>query len=227
MTDKRKNSDLGSNEYIRPLDPNNITTFSNRFCFIEFPNMILIESEEIGLWYYFNKLPVYDFNGNIINIHLNNNCDILDIDIEFTKMIGLPNYLNPNPDKQIKITNLEDVVKNINDLALIILYNHIVINHINKVNRYNLSTELILLIKKIDSIGISREKLIDIYKKMIDIPEHTHNNDPTNDIYNVYITPYSDYKLILTDKNYKNPPPRLPGEPIIFIKNKIISCNSL
>ena len=58
---------------------------------------------------------------------------------------------------------------------------------------------------------------------MIDIPEHTHNNDPTNDIYNVYITPYSDYKLILTDKNYKNPPPRLPGEPIIFIKNKIFN----
>jgi hypothetical protein len=77
--------------------------------FIEFPDMILIERNEIGLLYYINKLPVYSFEkGEIINpILAVNNKFILNIDQRFVKLFGL--------DIRI-IDNIEDINKIVNDI---------------------------------------------------------------------------------------------------------------
>jgi hypothetical protein len=73
---------------------------SGRFCFVEFNDKILIESEDVSLDYYINKLPVYNFLGqlllpNMANLSNINNLFVLDINKHFIELIGLNKYINP------------------------------------------------------------------------------------------------------------------------------------
>ena len=40
---------------------------NKRFCFVEMDNEIIIENEGCGLEYYFNKVPVYNYRGQLMN----------------------------------------------------------------------------------------------------------------------------------------------------------------
>ena len=85
--------------------------------FIEFPNIILIEIDLIGLLYYQNKLPIYTFEkGEIINpILAIDNKFKLDIDQKFIKIFGLDINIIDNIDDN-------DIVNIVNDIDNLPLY---------------------------------------------------------------------------------------------------------
>ena len=66
--------------------------------FVELPEIILLEIEYVAYDYYSHKFPIYDFNGNLLNIFLKNSASInpfkLDIDYRFLYLFGTTNYIN-------------------------------------------------------------------------------------------------------------------------------------
>jgi hypothetical protein len=101
--------------------------------FVELPNIILLELDYIAYDYYSHKVPIYDFNGNLINTFLQNTLSShplkLDIDYRFLYLFDIKNYINPMKEKnQGAITKqiILDVEKNINIEAskIIFLFNN-------------------------------------------------------------------------------------------------------
>ena len=93
-----------------------------RLCFIELNDYILIEIEKVGLEYYIDKLPVYDYLGNLMNSYFFNNKNKLDIDPIFISIFGI--RYNFEKLKMTKISDAE-IKKNIDNMtenAKILLY---------------------------------------------------------------------------------------------------------
>jgi ribosomal protein L22 len=107
--------------------------------YVEFNDKILIETFIGAMNYYIFKLPVYAYNGKIINPLIynqkNKNKYILDIDNEFIELLGIE-YKNPNPDKIREIKNkkskrekneiITNTINNLNPIGKIILVKHLI-----------------------------------------------------------------------------------------------------
>jgi len=70
----------------------------DRLCFIEFIDMIVIDLEIVGMDYYKYILPVYDFNGNIMNnmyentMYIKPTNSVLNMDVRFKYITGMKNF---------------------------------------------------------------------------------------------------------------------------------------
>ena len=109
---------------------------NSRFCYVEFDDMILIETEFVALNYYLYKVPVYNYVGKQLFPYIGS-CSKLDIDMHFIKMIGIK-YVNTNKDKQNIKIDLNKAVESLNPIGLVILSFCLILNEY----RYKLSLEL-------------------------------------------------------------------------------------
>ena len=186
--------------------------YSNRFCFVEFNNFILIDEEYLNKMYYAKKLPTYDFNGQLLFpelANLNNEYPYqLNINPVFIKMLGIRNYISPKQDDEITEVSehsIKTIVSDLNLTGQIILYYHILKC---KTKRYNLSIELQNNMNELPSSG-KDTSFIDEIKKPQD-KKVVHNLKPKDDIENIcyninVIGPYNPLKL--TETGYENVPP--------------------
>jgi hypothetical protein len=159
------------------------------FCFVEFSDMILIENEKVGIDYYIYRLPVYNYNGELILFNPNYN-QILIINIAIVNLLGINNYLFLNTD--MSSNTKIDINKLTENSILILGYHYIVFNalysdtdenadneaHDFKYNqRYNFSIELLEKILEIQFVSLDRN--------VISEPHNTTNmiEDNTIDIY--------------------------------------------
>jgi hypothetical protein len=192
-------------EIISHLQPH--IFFYNRFHYIEFNNKILIEIESAALDYYINKLPVYNHEGRLLVPNMYNslnkihNLQILDIDTRFIKMLGIKNYINPNPNycEPIEI-DIQSVVNDLNPFGLILLSFHLLFNTYK--NRYNLSIELQ---NRINNFEILKQPSCDFKLTLVD---KVHNFIPKDNLTNVYFNIYVS-NLRLDDTGYAIDPNRI------------------
>ena len=180
-------------------------TDHKRFYYIEFNDIVLIEIESVALDYYLNKLPVYNHEGILLVPHMYNslnnpnNLNILDIDIQFIKMLGIKNYINPNY-HELREFDMQTVVNDLNPFAFILLSYHIFVNPYKY--RYNLSIELQ---NRINNFKILDEPSPDFE---ITFDSRTHNSIPNNNLTNVYFNIYKS-ELTLNREGYYNEPNRI------------------
>jgi len=111
----------------------------SRLCFVEFNDIILIELEIIGFEYYINRLPVYDFNGDLMNSYFFKINNRLDIDEIFVKIFNF-DYKNIK-DIIILPKIIKESIDNMSEYAKYILY-YYNYNSLNN-SRYNISKFLI------------------------------------------------------------------------------------
>jgi hypothetical protein len=143
---------LFSNEYNALINEKKVYVSFNLFCFnnfiinkttplvfVEFADKILIEVSCVALDYYITKLPIYNFNGIILNQHLYNKLNTtnpfkLDIDYKIVHILNIENYINPIKDHNyIQITDeiLTNVFSNLNKQtgkAFYSIYRSLIIN---------------------------------------------------------------------------------------------------
>jgi hypothetical protein len=98
--------------------------YHKRLCFVELDNIILIELEYIGLTYYFNKCPVYNYEGVLMNPrYLLPDLTINPKDYNgsfnpiIIKMLGIGIKLPRNINKEL----INIAIKNISDTGIKIL----------------------------------------------------------------------------------------------------------
>ena len=194
---------------------------NNRICFVEFNDKILIELEDVAFGYYFNKLPIYDYLGNIMEQSLCNLGNALEyryklnIDEIFVRMLGIRNYIIRTRKTNVEHLITADVehlitaaVNDITPIGLIILTYHILCCN---TNRYNLSKQLIDAISK---INVSMEEIIPKMKS------HDISNFK-NDLKTVCYVLNGEKQIAplkLDTNGYAIDPPRLP-----YIMNSLIS----
>ena len=82
--------------------------------FIEFVDKILIEVSCVALDYYITKLPIYNFDGILLNQHLYNKLNTtnpfkLDIDYRIIDILNIQNYINPI--KQNNLNRITDKIR--------------------------------------------------------------------------------------------------------------------
>jgi hypothetical protein len=203
---------------------------TSRLCFIEFNDYILIEKELIGINYYINKLPVYDFNGILMDPKLSiNNQYELTINPVFKKMLGMKFLIefNTSSDK------IKEVVDSLTVIGNVILFYYSKLT--NKSKRYSLSKELldsfIILSeqinyykKKINTSGKSN-KILKYFNEDEFINNNIHNTDEKDNIYHVDITLLNyDYNFELNSNGYINEPFKVEYCPLFNVL-KIIYCN--
>jgi hypothetical protein len=126
-------------------------TSLDRLSYVEFDTYILIEIEYICLKYYIDKLPVYDFNGNLLNITMynklyeidtvSNDQYILNINKIFYIAIGIPIKY------KVKNADIIEAIDNLTPIGLIILKYHYLIC---KTNRYTIHDYLYKKLKTLD-----------------------------------------------------------------------------
>jgi hypothetical protein len=165
--------------------------------YIEFNDMILIESYIVAILYYINKLPIYIFeNGKIINpILLNNlteNKFKLNIDPIFVKIFGLKQYLNTSYENNtINNIKINEAIDDINPYSLYLIQAMIYKKIIKNFNNYFLSKNdvkkkelfAVNFFIKIKKYYYLSEYLKDKFKQ-IDIFNYNFNsNFNTNKIY--------------------------------------------
>jgi hypothetical protein len=97
--------------------------------FVELPEIILLEIEYVAFDYYLHKVPIYDFNGNLLNIFLKNSASPnpinLDIDYQFLYLFSITSYINPIKQKNQNIiikSVLDEIKHNINIEAVKIFF---------------------------------------------------------------------------------------------------------
>ncbi len=97
--------------------------------FVELPDIIVLEIEYVAYDYYSHKFPIYDFNGNLLNIFLKNNASPhpfkLDIDYRILYLFSLTNYINPLKSKNQDIITksvIDDIEHNLNIEAAKIIF---------------------------------------------------------------------------------------------------------
>ena len=133
---------------LEKIDFNNLEkTSSDRLSFIEFDKFILIEIEYISIKYYIDRVPVYDFNGYLLQPSMYNrfnnkeNRYILKLNPICFKILGIP----------VKDKNSEDDIKtaidNLTGIAKIILTYHYLIC---KTDRYIIHNYLFNKIKTLN-----------------------------------------------------------------------------
>ena len=91
--------------------------------FVEFEDKILIEVSCVALDYYITKLPIYNFNGILLNQHLYNKLNTtnpfkLDIDYRIIHILNIENYINPikrHNYNQITDTIQKQIFRNLNE----------------------------------------------------------------------------------------------------------------
>ena len=165
------------------------------FFYVEFNNIILIDAVNICMASYFNKLPVYNYLGKLILPHMQNlnnkvNPFVLDIDPNFTHMLGLPIISND----RIRVADSEKIVNSINHNALIILRYHLYFNKDSSL--YNISEQLA---NKLYSTVHTLFNPVDDNSK--------HNTKPKNSLLNVFYR--NTNTLRLNNSGYATRPPRL------------------
>jgi hypothetical protein len=182
----------------------NYKIHNDRICFVEFNNMILIENEDIGIDYYINKLPVYDFTGKLMEHNLSNvlnnrkDKNNLEINSIFVKMVGIKQLLT----NKINISDKElySAVEDLIPLAKIILKYHFLTC---TVMRYNVSDPLVTALKNLD---------IDLNIKYDIIPNNNNDLEKLINIINMdwehwmpNIKEYlnSDYKYAISGEEFK------------------------
>jgi hypothetical protein len=200
-----KNIALGFNSNS-PID----TTL---FIFVELPEIILLEIEYVAYDYYSHKFPIYDFNGNLLNIFLKNSASInpfkLDIDYRFLYLFGTTNYINYIKEKnQYTITKsvLDEVELNINiEAAKIIFYLNT--NLPNNYKNYFETTPIILYLVKMYVPGDTL--------RLTDIPQKDNNQEhtPENRLDNIFFDRFNNTVLhipfqIIYDKYYHRLDPK-------------------
>ena len=188
--------------------------------YIEFNDKILIETFIGAMNYYIYKLPVYAYNGKIINPLIynqkNKNKYILDIDNDFIELLGIE-YKNPNPDKIIKIKNkksrteknqiINDTINNLTPIGKIILVKHL-LDYKKNIYKYNTKTiaydvsELFIkdISKLLDSMTLEK---IEFSSNIEHISESDENLDSLfHKICFPINIPLKDYKLVLDENGY-------------------------
>jgi len=150
--------------------------------------------------YYLHKLPVYDYNGNLLLPYMCNleyiqrtNINTLDIDIRFIKLLGIKNYINPCKNKifNSERINIDEILEHINPIAFILLA-FIILTRVT--DRYNLDIKLLEGIKNFDKKNI-----------FIEIPtiKLEHNKEAKDNIEFTYFDIYEN-KLNLNSNGYTN-----------------------
>ena len=194
--------------------------------------MILIETFIIAMNYYINKLPIYSYNGKIINPSLlnknNNNKYTIDIDKKIIELLGIK-YRNPFPDKRkkkkIEENILKETINNFTEIGKILLMKHLInyekyreflkkkiekeinisdtsLNIILEKKSYNVSE---LFIKEINNLSEHIElEEINFNKN----PDHIKENDKSLNalFYKIDFPisiPYKDYNLHLNKDGYQ------------------------
>jgi hypothetical protein len=198
------------------------------FCFVEFEDMVLIENEKICIDYYIYRLPVYNYNGELI-VFIPNTKPIISIDLALIRLLGIPSYISLDIKHTLTQITLKDLSDNLTNNSIIILgYHYIVFNKLyssdDSNNTYLKEYEYILpyqfskeLAKKINEVNFEklvRETLVGL---------HVYSNE----IYNNTINPYTN---MIVKKNlsvsytayiYDFPPDNHDGGyNTIYIKNK-------
>ena len=175
--------------------------------FVELPEIILLEIEYVAYDYYSHKVPIYDFNGNLLNIFLKNSGSInpfkLDIDYRFMYLFGRTNYINYIKEKnQYTITKsvIDEIEQNLNIEAVKIIF-YLNTNLPNNYKNYFESTPIILYLVKMYVPG-------DIVR-LIDIPQKDNNEEhnPDNRLDNIFFDRFNNTILripfqIIYDKYY-------------------------
>ena len=165
---------------------------TDRFCFVELENEILIENENCGLDYYFNKVPVYNYRGQLINPRF-----LLD-DLIISPVNDLNKGFNPLLIKilglRINTPKLDDNVinegiKNLSLCGQIILKYHYIIQSNNRYSIPQVLYETLNALKVYDYVELLKigETVYDpiintkppprMNKKCFDIKNFTNNEE--------------------------------------------------
>jgi len=203
--------DIEDIEYI--INDSKIDNIS-RFCYIEFNDIILIETEIVSVDYYLHKLTVYNYIRELILPNMfdkNNIKNPLNLDIHpmFIKILGLKNYLN-TVENDYKKLDINECILKINPFAFIILTNHIKFSNY----RYDLSNELITHIERYNYTN----------KITLTIDKSPHNLEENNNLKNVYFDIYN-CSLKLNRYGYDGQPPRINYKYITYINEYIFDDN--
>lgn len=190
---------------------------TDRICFVEFNDKILIELETICMDYYIYKLPIYSVNGKLIVPHMFNsnniiNPFILDIDVRFVKILGIKKYINPI--KQLIIYDLDElrcVINDINPVAFLIL--SYLLSFVQYKFRYNPSLELL---KKINETDFRIKPINDIISPL------NHNKEKKDHLLKISYEYAYEIPLKLNLEGYENePPPILYRFSIFYLSYKL------
>jgi hypothetical protein len=177
--------------------------------FVEFFDKILIEVCDVALDYYSTKLPIYNFNGVLLNHQLYNKLNTLhpfklDIDYRIIHIFNITDYINPikkNNDKIVTQDILDKFYTNINELSAEAIY-HVYKNIISSSNNLYISfSKMHLLCYFVDNYKSSDKKQSNFSNKSCS----DHSID--NRIDNIFINKFDDiYGIDLTiDKYLKLP----------------------
>ena len=152
--------------------------------FVELPDIILLEIEYIAYDYYSHKVPIYDFNGNLINTFLKNTLSShplkLDIDYRFLYLFDITDYINPFKEKNQHITKemIIDIENNINiEASKIIFYVNKNLNNYYK-NYFDMTPIIQHLLKT-----SSPDDVIELIKS---IPDNNEEHKPEYRLDNIH-----------------------------------------
>ena len=117
----------------------------DRWYFVVFDNIVLIEIELVAIYHYADILPVYDWKGRKINPQITGNQKLI-IEDTFNYMIGIYNiHLLNRPDVQTAVNSLTLPAK------ILLKFNFLVATY----DRYNISKELV---KSLNSVTVKSIK---------------------------------------------------------------------
>ena len=202
------------NKELFKLESELITTESmiyngDRWCFVVFQNIVLIETELFALYYYGDILPVYDFLGNPINPQIVVYKKLI-IDATFKKMIGIGRV------KEEKL-QISDAVDNLTMAAKILLkFNYAA----STCNRYNISSELRHALDNVTVLsivnGFIKASLDGKYKECLsDFNKQSQVSDMN--LSNITLDVMHAFKLYIMEMLY--PHPSIPHTKTLITKN--------
>ena len=151
--------------------------------FVEFFDKILIEVCIVALDYYSTKLPIYNFNGVLLNHQLHNKLNTLhpfklDIDYRIIHIFNITNYINPIKENNHKIVTesiLDVFYSNINELSGKAIYS-VYKNLLSNSNYLYISFSKMPLLRYFVDHYIEPEIVFIIRESERDITEEDTNN---------------------------------------------------
>jgi len=170
--------------------------------YVELPDIIILEIEYIAYDYYLHKVPIYDFNGNLINTFIKNNNSphpfTLDIDYRFIYLFRVQKYINPIIEKNKDILTpsiIEEIENNLNIEAVKIIYflNQKLPNYYKN---YFLITPIIQYLNKI----YKPDDVIQLIP--ISIKDNNQEHNPDYRLDNIFFNRFSNINGIILDNEY-------------------------
>ena len=224
---------------------NNKIIYDPTFIFVVLSSdKILIETSIVAMNYYIHKLPIYSYNGKIINpcmLDKNNNIIILDIDVNFIKLLGI-NY-NLKHEQRSITPNIENTIEKLTNIGKLLLIKHLInyekyrdnyikIEHVENIKKscYDIPKQFEIdiknIIKNIDKwlfiiYNIKKKK----FNKTMNHNIITNNNNLNinfNKIFFPINIPIKDYNIYLNEYGYDE---SKMGDDIIFLSQYIPDRN--